>query len=88
MAHTRERRDVRWQDAGLASLQAALHLRPSILSNYLYDLAKTFNRFYENCPIKGSEYEIKNCRLSLVMITQMSLKRGLKLLGISTPERM
>ena len=67
---------------------AANTLRPSVVANYLYDLAKQFNRFYEACPIKGSSEIVKNTRLSLVALTRQTIHDGLKLLGIPSPERM
>lgn len=68
-------------------------LRPNLLTNYLYDLAKTFNKFYDkttgvkvidsSLPIETSE-----SRLQLCSITAMTLKLGLKILGIHTLEKM
>ncbi|WGL59576.1 arginine--tRNA ligase [Pigmentibacter sp. JX0631] len=70
------------------ALQAGFQNRPSILANYLYDLAKSFNRFYENCPIKNASDNIKNSRLHLVKCSKQAISEGLKLLGIPAPARM
>ena len=70
------------------SLQAAAQCRPSILANYLYDLAKQFNRFYEACSIKESTGESKNTRLALVFMTKKAIWNGLQLLGIPALEKM
>lgn len=70
------------------AIQAGTQCRPSILANYLYDVAKYFNRFYEVCSIKDSIEESKNTRLGLVSITKVTIKNGLQLLGIPAPERM
>ena len=67
---------------------AANTLRPAVVANYLYDLAKQFNRFYEACPIKDSSDLVKNTRLSLVALTRETIQTGLKLLGIPSPARM
>lgn len=69
-------------------LQAAQHYKPSIIANYLYDLAKLFNRFYEACPILKSEAEVKATRLLLVQLTKNTIHQGLKLLGIKSPAKM
>lgn len=61
---------------------------PNTLSNYLYELAGTFMRFYEACPIQGSEGESRALRLGLCNLAAESLKQGLELLGIQTLERM
>ena len=68
--------------------QAAAQLRPSVVAGYLYDLAKTFNRFYEACPIRSSEGALRNSRLLLVQSAARIMKQGLELLGIPAPSRM
>lgn len=70
------------------ALQAAAQHRPCVISGYLYDLAKSFNRFYENCPIRSSEGAIRNSRLQLVKVSAAVMKRGLELLGIPAPSKM
>lgn len=68
--------------------QGATQNRPSIIANYLYDLGKCFNRFYENCSIKNAAEDIKETRLSLVKCTKEIIFEGLKLLGIPSPSKM
>ncbi|MEL4896876.1 arginine--tRNA ligase [Crocosphaera sp. Alani8] len=63
-------------------------LLPNRLCDYLYELSKKFNRFYENCPVLKSEESIKISRLLLCNLTARTLKLGLSLLGISVLERM
>lgn len=61
---------------------------PNTLSNYLYELAGVFMRFYEACPIQGAAPEIRSHRLALCLLAAEALKQGLELLGINTLERM
>ena len=61
---------------------------PNTLSNYLYELSAVFMRFYENCPIKGVDEDVRTLRLGLCLLTAEALKQGLELLGIDTLERM
>jgi arginyl-tRNA synthetase len=61
---------------------------PNTLSNYLYELAGVFMRFYEACPIQGTEAGVRATRLGLCLLAAESLKQGLELLGIDTLERM
>lgn len=68
--------------------QSAQQQRPSVVAGYLYDLAKAFNRFYEACPIRTSEGDLRNSRLSLVQSSARIMKEGLALLGIPAPSRM
>ena len=61
---------------------------PNQLCLYLYELAGTFMRFYEACPVLKSEGEIKQSRLGLCQLTALTLKQGLSLLGINTLDKM
>jgi arginyl-tRNA synthetase len=63
-------------------------LFPNRLCDYLYELSKKFNRFYESCPVLKSEEPIKTSRLLLCDLTARTLWLGLDLLGIPTLERM
>ncbi|EAZ92720.1 arginine--tRNA ligase [Crocosphaera chwakensis] len=63
-------------------------LLPNRLCDYLYELSKKFNRFYENCPVLKSDEPVKTSRLLLCDLTARTLKLGLSLLGISVLERM
>lgn len=60
-----------------------------VLCDYLYDLAATYHKFYEQCPILSNEDDtIRQSRLLLSDITARTLKLGLDLLGIKTLEQM
>jgi arginyl-tRNA synthetase len=61
-------------------------LMPHHICTYLYELAQNFNRFYEKNRVIGDDREA--LRLRLVQTYADVLKDGLKLLGISAPERM
>jgi arginyl-tRNA synthetase len=62
--------------------------RPSILANYIFELANSFHAFYEACPVLKSEEPGRSSRLVLCDLTGRVLQRGLDLLGIKVPERM
>lgn len=66
--------------------QAVNELMPHILCTYLYELAQTFNRFYENSKVIGDERE--KIRLQLVLAYSTILRNGLTVLGIPAPDRM
>ncbi|MBM3938015.1 MAG: arginine--tRNA ligase [Sphingomonadales bacterium] len=62
---------------------------PAVIAQYCIDLARTFNRFYNECHImRESDPVIKNSRLKLAHFTAHTLKHGLHLLGIQVVERM
>ena len=69
---------------------AALAHSPASLANYLYELAKLFNKFYHDVPpiIKTEEKNVKQFRLNLCKKTADVLDSGLSILGIDAPERM
>ena len=61
-------------------------MAPHKLANYLYELAQEFSRFYENCPVAGSQEESERAKLVKVYLDTMT--HGLSLLGINIPEEM
>ncbi len=69
--------------------KSATELSPALIVNYVYDLVKLFNSFYQNHAILKAETEdIKNFRLFLSQWTSLVIKNCLGLLGINAPERM
>jgi arginyl-tRNA synthetase len=62
------------------------NLNPSLIANYAYQLAQTFNEFYHACPVKDSENE--SFRLGLVKSSRQILKNSLNLIGIDVLEEM
>ena len=69
--------------------QAAEELNPSVIANYVFHLAKTFNSFYAEHSVANAENnEKKNLRLHLAVMTATVIKSSLQLLGISVPDRM
>lgn len=65
---------------------AVAELLPHHICTYLYELAQTFNRFYEHNRVIGSPRQ--QLRLGLVQTYAGTLKAGLQLLGIPAPEQM
>lgn len=62
---------------------------PHILAGYLYDLAQITNEFYHSHPVmQERDEQKKNLRLVLVFAASITLKQGLRLLGIDAPEEM
>lgn len=66
--------------------KAVLDLMPHHICTYLYELAQTFNSFYEHNRVLGDPRE--QVRLHLVARYADVLKNGLELLNIPAPERM
>ncbi|MEK6971220.1 MAG: arginine--tRNA ligase [Thermoproteota archaeon] len=68
---------------------AANNLSPKVIARFCYDLAVSFNSFYEHVPVLDNENkDLVNQRLCLVYCFKSTLEKSLELLGIATPQRM
>jgi arginyl-tRNA synthetase len=64
-------------------------MNPAKLIDYVYEVAKTYNKFYNECPILAAEKEAeKNFRLLLTEQTGNIIKQSFAIVGIDVPERM
>ena len=62
---------------------------PALLANYLYDLVKEFNGYYQNVPILvADDQKIIAFRVSISDSVAKVIKSGMNLLGISVPNKM
>jgi arginyl-tRNA synthetase len=69
--------------------EAGAHYSPALLANYLYELVKSFNHFYQTNPILKEENATKrDFKLVICKATGNVLESGLRLLGVDAPERM
>jgi arginyl-tRNA synthetase len=87
--------DTEWELVKLLELfpattaRAAENLDPSLLVNYLYDVAKAFGKFYHDCPILGADTGALSCaRLNLAVCTRDVLKNGMELILVPFLETM
>jgi arginyl-tRNA synthetase len=68
---------------------AAADYRPNLLTSYLWDLAKAYSGFFQNCPVlKAETPSLRQSRLLMCDLTARVIAQGLDLLGIQTVERM
>ncbi|BDD10799.1 arginine--tRNA ligase [Fulvitalea axinellae] len=69
--------------------EAAEEYAPSVVANYAYDLAKEFNRFYNELTIMGeSDPKVLRFRVVLSKAVANTLRTAMGLLGVDVPERM
>lgn len=69
--------------------EAAEEYSPAVIANYVYDLVKDFNSFYQNVPILGEEDDlILHFRVILCEKIGEIIAASFKMLGIQVPERM
>ncbi len=80
------------KNIGLFNLQvrdAANNLSPKVIARYCYDLAVSFNSFYEKSKVLDlGDVELENSRLCLVNSFKIVLEKALDLLGIQSPDKM
>jgi len=66
----------------------AAELMPNRLCEYLFELSKKFNKFYDRCPVLNAAEPDRTSRLVLCDATARTLKLGLNLLGIAVLDRI
>lgn len=67
---------------------AHLSLEPHNIANFLHEIANRFHKYYADCRIISEDEELTNARLTLSTATKTVIGNGLKLLGITAPEKM
>lgn len=69
--------------------KSAADLNPALIANYIYDVSKEYNSFYQSNRILDAENESEQqLRLAITQWTGNVIRHGLSLLGIGAPERM
>jgi arginyl-tRNA synthetase len=70
-------------------VSAAEQYSPAIIANYLYDLVKSYNTFYQNISVLGSlDADLKDFRIALSQKVAEVISNASGLLGITVPETM
>ncbi len=76
-------------DFGSKIAEAGREYSPSVIAQYVYDIAKEYNRFYAELPIfKESDSELLKFRVIYSKLVADVIKRGMALLGIDVPNQM
>lgn len=71
----------------LISKSACKNLNPALIANYIYELVKSYNSFYQSSTILGNK-PINSFRIHLSTKVGEQIKTSMDLLGIDMPERM
>ncbi len=71
-----------------ALILCAQQLDPFALTRYLQELAGVFHRFYDKHRVLDTDLDLSAERLALIEAARIILGNGLRLLGVSTPEKM
>ena len=61
---------------------------PNHLCSHLFEVAQSFSRFYEACPVLRADEPARSSRLALCAVSANTLRSGLALLGIDVLERI
>ena len=64
------------------------NLEPQIIANTLQELATRFHKFYGQCHVITEDRALSNARLALITSVKVFMGNGLKILGLTAPERM
>ena len=71
----------------LIARSACKNLNPALIANYIYELVKSYNSFYQSSTILGNK-PINSFRIQLSSKVGEQIKTSMNLLGIDMPERM
>jgi len=69
--------------------EAGIHYSPALIANYVFNLVKLYNSFYQSVSIlKEEDAAIKNFRIALGYKVAQSINLSMRLLGVQVPDRM
>ncbi len=69
--------------------EAASNYSPALVANYIFELVKLYNSFYQEKPIlKETDESKRNVRLAISQLARITIKNGMNLLGIEVPSKM
>jgi arginyl-tRNA synthetase len=69
--------------------EAAKNFSPALIANYVYEIAREYNQFYQDVPVlREDDNALVGFRLALSEFTGIVIKKALGLLGIEAPEKM
>jgi len=72
-----------------AVIQAGSEMNPAVIANYVYDLAKGYNQFYQELPVLKEDNPAKlMIRLTITEFVGRTIQTAMTLLGIGVPARM
>ena len=68
--------------------ESAKEYNPSKVTRYVYELAQLFHKFYDSCPVGGTEEKVMKSRLALCLAVKTVIKNVLDMLKVEAPEKM
>ena len=87
--HSKEKEVIKWIELYPETVaQAAAHFSPALIANYVYELVKRFNSYYQQLVILDKDAHIRQFRLVLARKVAELIHSGMRLLGVECPEQM
>lgn len=87
--HSKEKEVIKWIELYPETVaQAAAHFSPALIANYVYELVKRFNSYYQQLVILDKDAHISQFRLVLARKVAELIHSGMGLLGVECPEQM
>ncbi|HDD70620.1 MAG TPA: arginine--tRNA ligase, partial [Candidatus Woesearchaeota archaeon] len=71
-----------------AASNSCKQMKPHIIAQYLIELSRSFNEFYQTCPCLKAEPGLRDARLKIIESVKTVIKNALSLLGIAALEEM
>ena len=87
--HSKEKEVIKWIELYPETVaQAAENYSPALVANYVYELVKRFNSYYQQLVILDKDAHIRQFRLVLARKVAELIHSGMGLLGVECPEQM
>lgn len=87
--HPKEKEVIKWLEMYPETVaQAAAQYSPALIANYVYELVKRFNSYYQQLVILDKDEDLRQFRLALARKVGELIHSGMELLGIECPKQM
>ena len=85
----KEKELLKWLELYPQTIQnAAEHYSPALVANYIYELVKRFNSYYQKVVILTEDDNIRHFRVRLASQVGNVIQSGMGILGIECPKQM
>ena len=85
----KEKELLKWLELYPQTIQnAAEHYSPALVANYIYELVKRFNSYYQKVVILTEDDHIRHFRVRLASQVGYVIQSGMRIIGIECPEQM
>jgi arginyl-tRNA synthetase len=87
--HPKEKDVIKWIEMYPETItQAAAQYSPALIANYVYELVKRFNSYYQQLVILDNDEQLRQFRLALSSKVGEIIHSGMGILGVECPDQM